>query len=43
MFRPTGGQGHAEMTAWLDENCGADGRTMTPSGMRWGVNDAVSI
>jgi hypothetical protein len=29
--------------AWLDENCGADGWAMTPSGI-WGViNDAVSI
>jgi len=28
------GQRYAEMTAWLDENCGADGWAMTPSGMR---------
>ena len=28
------GQRHAEMTAWLDENCGADGWAMTPSGIR---------
>jgi hypothetical protein len=31
------------MTAWLDENWGADGWAMTPSGMRGVVNDAVSI
>jgi hypothetical protein len=30
---PLGGLGrrHAQMTAWLDENCGADGWAMTPS------------
>jgi len=37
------GQRYAEMTAWLDENCGSDGWAMTPSGMRGVVNDAVSI
>ena len=37
------GQRHTEMTAWLDENCGADGWAMTPSGMRGVLNDAVSI
>jgi hypothetical protein len=31
------------MTAWLDENCGANGWAMTPSGMRGVLNDAVSI
>jgi hypothetical protein len=31
------------MHAWLDENCGADGWAMTPSGMRGVINDAVSI
>jgi hypothetical protein len=31
------------MTSWLDENCGADGWAMTPSGMRGVRNDAVSI
>ena len=37
------GQQHARRIAWLDENCGADGWAMTPSGT-WGVlNDAVSI
>jgi hypothetical protein len=42
---PPGGFGHrhAEMTAWLDENCGSDGRAMTPSGMRGVPNYAVSI
>jgi len=37
------GQRYAEMTAWLDGNCGADGWAMTPSGMRGVLNDAVSI
>jgi hypothetical protein len=37
------GQRHSHMTAWLDENCGADGWAMTPSGMRGMLNDAVSI
>ena len=37
------GQRHPQMTAWLDENCGADGWAMTPSGMRGVLNDAVSI
>ena len=37
------GQRHAQITAWLDENCGADGWAMTPSGMRGVLNDAVSI
>src|SRR6476660_6445294 len=36
-------QRYAEITAWLDENCGADGWAMTPSGMRGVLNDAVSI
>ena len=42
---PPGGFGlrHAEMTAWLDENCGADGWAITPSGVRGVLNDAVSI
>jgi hypothetical protein len=41
----TGGpctDGHARMTAWLDENCGTDGWAMTPSGTRGVLNDAVS-
>jgi hypothetical protein len=37
------GQRYAQLTAWLDENCGADGWVMTPSGMRGVLNDAVSI
>src|SRR5229473_253486 len=37
------GQRYADMTAWLDGNCGADGWAMTPSGMRGVLNDAVSI
>ena len=28
------GQRHSQMTAWLDENCGAEGWEMTPSGTR---------
>jgi hypothetical protein len=31
------------MTYWLDENCGANGWAMTPSGMRGVLNDALSI
>jgi hypothetical protein len=31
------------MTAWLDENCGADGWAMTPSETRGVLNDAASI
>ena len=37
------GQRQMVMTAWLDENCGADGWAMTRSGMRGVLNDAVSI
>ena len=42
---PPGGFGrhHAQMTVWLDENCGADGWAMTPSASRGVLNDAVSI
>ena len=42
---PTGGfsQRHAQMTAWLDENCGADSWAMTPSGLQGVLNDAVSV
>jgi hypothetical protein len=42
---PPGGLGrqHAEMTAWMDENCGCEGWAMTPSGMRGVLIDAVSI
>jgi hypothetical protein len=31
------------MTAWLDENCGADGWAMTSLGTRGVLNDALSI
>jgi hypothetical protein len=37
------GQRYTQITAWLDENCGADGWSMTPTGMRGVLNDAVSI
>ena len=37
------GRRHTEMTAGVDENCGADGWAMTPSGVRGVLNDAVSI
>jgi hypothetical protein len=42
---PPGGLGrrHAQMTAWLDENCGVDSWAMTPSGMRGVLNDAISL
>ena len=36
------GRQHARMTAWLDENCGADGWAITPSGTRGVLNDPVS-
>jgi hypothetical protein len=35
------GQRHTNITAWLDENCGADGWVITPSGVRGVLNDAV--
>jgi hypothetical protein len=37
------GQRYTQMTAWLDENCGADGWALTPSGGRGVLNDAISI
>jgi hypothetical protein len=37
------GQRYAQITAWLDENCGAGGWAMTPSGVRGVLNDAVAI
>jgi hypothetical protein len=37
------GRRHSQMTAWLDENCGADGWAMTPSGTRGVLSDALSI
>jgi hypothetical protein len=38
---PPGGLG--EQQVWLDENCGADGWSMTPAGLRGVVNDALTI
>ena len=32
-----------QIKAWLDENCGANGWAMTPSGTRGVLNDALSI
>ena len=32
-----------EIKAWLDDNCGAEGWAMTPSGQRGVVNDAVAV
>jgi hypothetical protein len=32
-----------QMRTWLDGNCGADRWALTPSGMRGGLNDALSI
>src|SRR4051812_20348462 len=42
---PEGGFGRrlTELNAWLDQNCGADGWAMTPSGLRGVVNDAVAV
>ena len=37
------GQRHTQITAWLDENCGANGWASTPSGTRGVLNDALSI
>jgi hypothetical protein len=37
------GQRHPQITAWLDENCGADGWAMTPSGTLGVLDDALSI
>ena len=37
------GQRYTEMTAGLDQNCGADGWALTPSGVRDVLNDAISI
>jgi hypothetical protein len=37
------GQRYAHITTWLDENCGADGWAVTPSGTRGVLNDALSI
>jgi hypothetical protein len=32
-----------ELKAWLDDNCGAEGRAITPSGLRGVLNDAVAV
>ncbi len=42
---PVGGFGERvnQMQSWLDQNAGADGWAMTPSGVRGVVNDAVAI
>ena len=37
------GQRYSRMTAWLDQNCGADGWAITPSGVRGVLNDAISV
>jgi hypothetical protein len=37
------GQRYTQITDWLDENCGADGWAITPSGTRGVLNDAISI
>jgi hypothetical protein len=37
------GKRYSQITAWLDENCGADGWAMTPSGSLGVLNDALSI
>ena len=31
------------LKAWLDDNCGAEGWAMTPSGLRGVLNDAVAV
>jgi hypothetical protein len=35
------GQRHSHITTWLDENWGANGWAMTPSGTRGVLNDAL--
>jgi hypothetical protein len=42
---PTGGLGERlnQMHEWLDQNAGAGGWAMTPSGSRGVVNDAVAV
>jgi hypothetical protein len=37
------GQRYALITAWLDENCGADAWAVKPSGTRGPLNDTLSI
>jgi hypothetical protein len=36
------GESLTEMHAWLDQNCGAAGWAMTPTGLRGVVDDAVA-
>ena len=45
MRLPPGGIGrhYKPMTDWLDENCGIDGWSMAPAGVRGVVNDAVAV
>src|ERR1700716_947886 len=42
---PTGGLGERlnQMHTWLDQNAGADGWAMNPSGARGVVNDGIAI
>jgi hypothetical protein len=41
---PTGlGRRHPQITAWLDESCGADGWAMTPSGTRGGERRPLDL
>jgi len=41
---PSGlGQRHTQITAWLDENCGANRWVMALSGTRGVLNDALSV
>ena len=37
------GAGLDAIKAWLDDNCGAEGWAMTPSGLRGVANDAVAV
>jgi hypothetical protein len=37
------GKRDTQITAWLDESCGADGWGITPSGTRGVLSDAISI
>jgi hypothetical protein len=37
------GQRYAQITDWLDQNCGAEGWAVTPSGTRGILNDAISV
>ena len=37
------GQRYTHLTAWLDENCGADGWALTSAGTRGVLNNAISI